>query len=302
MNSEIVKSQPSNGAVVQLQQWTREQIDLIKRTVMPNDATDDELKLFLHVAARSGLDPMQKQIYAQKRGGKLVTMAGIDGLQARAEKFPDYKGILHGVVCAKDEFVFDAAAGVVLKHSYNAFADRGATLGAWATVQRAGMLPFTVALKFVEYNQSSNSMWKSMPTVMIDKCARHAALRMAFPAQFGGIYEEAEISDSQIGQATVAPPLPPPKPASNVRALPTPTDAEIVPDEPPPSPEELNAALGEDTSAPSPREKACILIEEATSLKGLAALTEKIIELGVQADPVVRDVYGKKQKALKGAA
>lgn len=183
--------------------WSRDQVDLIKRTVCPKDATDDELKLFLHIASRSGLDPLQKHIYCMKLKGRLVIVAAIDGLQARAARAPDFEGILHGVVCAKDDFRFDAAAGKVLVHTYNAFADRGPILGAWATVQRKGLLPFTAMVKFAEFNAPYKDTWQQMPTVMIDKVARSTALRAAYPEEFGGVYDPAELD--QADNAT--PPL-----------------------------------------------------------------------------------------------
>lgn len=177
-----------------LMAFSQEQRDLIKRTVAP-DATNDELAMFLHVAAKSGLDPLQKQIWFVKRSGRVTIQAGIDGLQARAAREPDYEGMLYGVVCKADAFSFDATTGVVKEHTYNPFADRGPTLGAWCIVRRKGLLPFTAMVRFSEYVQQGSPLWSSKPAVMIEKVARSTALRRAYPEQFGGIYEPTEMGD-----------------------------------------------------------------------------------------------------------
>lgn len=188
----------SNLAAVQqaptLASFSPEQRDLIKRTVAP-DATNDELAMFLHVAAKSGLDPLQRQIWFVKRSGRVTIQAGIDGLQARAAREPDYMGMTYGVVCEKDEFQFDATTGTVKAHTYNPFGQRGKTLGAWCIVQRKGLLPFSAMARFEEFVQSQSPLWRDKPAVMIEKVARSTALRRAYPEQFGGLYEPAEMGD-----------------------------------------------------------------------------------------------------------
>src|SRR3954447_5935481 len=89
-NKEVVVAQPQA-----VQQWSRDEIDLIKNTVA-RGASDNELKLFLMVAKRSGLDPFSKQIHFVKRKtwnavkrayddvGTIQT--GIDGFRAIAER------------------------------------------------------------------------------------------------------------------------------------------------------------------------------------------------------------------------
>jgi phage recombination protein Bet len=188
--------------------WTQEQKELIKKTVA-TDATDAELAMFLHIAAKAGLDPLQKQIHFTKRQGRVTVIAGIDGLQARAAREADFEGILAGVVCQKDDFEFDATTGKVTKHAYNAFGDRGPIKGAWATVHRKGKLPFTAVVRFEEFNQPQSPTWKQMPSVMIQKVAKSTALRQAYPEQFGGIYERAEMD--QAGAPDTEKDVSPPK-------------------------------------------------------------------------------------------
>lgn len=101
---EVAAAQPQ-----QVQAWSREDVDLIKNTVA-RGATDNELKLFLTVAKRSGLDPFSKQIHFVKRrtwnaatNGYIevgTIQTGIDGYRAIGEK----TGTLAGI----DDAVFDS--------------------------------------------------------------------------------------------------------------------------------------------------------------------------------------------------
>lgn len=180
---------------VDLITWSNEQRDLIKRTCAPG-STDDELAMFLHVAARSGLDPLRRQLHFTKIGGRIAFIADVNGLQARAAKEADFEGILHAVVYEGDEFSVDEVQGAVLKHTHNPF-KATKPLGAWAVVRRRGMLPFLSIVRFAEYLNPNNPLWNSKPAVMIDKCAKSTALRLAYPEQLGSIYDEAELGKEE---------------------------------------------------------------------------------------------------------
>jgi phage recombination protein Bet len=173
-------------------EWSEDQRALIKRTVAP-DATNDELAMFLHVAAKAGLDPLQKQVWFVKRSGRVTIQAGVDGLQARALRMPDCDGIASAVVYEKEDFVFDKAKGEVVRHQSNPFGAQGALVGAWGIVHRRGKAPFVALIRFSEYADSNSPLWKNKPAVMLEKVARSTALRRAYPEDFGGIYDPAEM-------------------------------------------------------------------------------------------------------------
>ena len=162
--------------VVDLGKFTPEQMDLITRVVAPG-ATRDELRLFLYRCDSLGLDPLKPgQIHFIKYGnnpGSVVV--GIEGFRARAVRTGKLQGIKRGAI--KDE--------------------KGKLIGAWAEVSRKDWS--NVAREEVPLDEYSTgkSSWAKMPETMIKKCAEAAALRMAFPDDLGGVYEQAEL-DRQI--------------------------------------------------------------------------------------------------------
>lgn len=269
-----------------IQEWTPEQKTLVKRTVAM-DATDDELAMFLHVAAKAGLDPLQRQIHFMKRRGKdgaparVTIQAGIDGLQARAAREPDYEGLEHAVVYEKD--VFSVKAGQIEKHESSPF-QNGRIVGAWAAAHREGKRPFVAVVDFSEYCDNNNPLWRTKPKAMIDKVARHTALRMAYPEKFSGIYEPAEMDKADADEELKAPP----PPAAAVVAANAVVDAEFV----------EKAALPE----PAPHDNLLELLEKAASEEELRALVPKIQELPDDRKAEIRVLYGAKQRELKGRA
>src|SRR4051794_28785101 len=106
-NKEVVMAQPTA-----VQQWSRDETDLIKNTVAKG-ASDNELKLFLIVAKRSGLDPFSKQIHFVKRKTWNSTrkaydevgtiQMGIDGFRAIAERSGSLAGIDDAIFDNEDE-------------------------------------------------------------------------------------------------------------------------------------------------------------------------------------------------------
>lgn len=183
--------------------WSRERAELVRRTICPKGISEDEFALFIEQCKRSGLDPLLKEAFCVARRQNVgnrerpnwVTKYEFQpseaGMLARAERFPDFRGIQASAVFAEDEIIVDQGKGEVV-HRFNPAKRKGALVGAWSRVVRDGKLPVVVWLDFSGYVQQT-PLWAKIPTTMIEKCARVAALRKAYPEAFGGLYVREEM-------------------------------------------------------------------------------------------------------------
>lgn len=163
----------AQGAVVP--SYTREQIDLLKKTVATG-LDDNEFRLLIEVAQGTGLNLFQRQIYGIKRGGKMTIQTGIDGYRLVAARTGRHAGT--------SDAEFDSQDG---SHPR------------WARVTVKKVMPngfvadFTATARWSEYVQEQSPMWRKMPYLMLSKCAEALALRKAFPAELSGVYTDTEM-------------------------------------------------------------------------------------------------------------
>lgn len=178
--------------------WNEEQVALIKRTVA-KDATNDELKMFMHLSGKYNLDPFAKEIWFLKMGGTPTITTSRDGYLKIANEHPQFDGLASDVVYAKDSFS-KTPDGV--NHTYGV-GDRGAILGAYALIYRKDRrFPIYVYAPLKDYNKPSN-IWKTYPHAMILKVAEAMALKRAFSLSGLVTTEELGTPDAKEDVVTV---------------------------------------------------------------------------------------------------
>lgn len=211
---------------------TARQIALVKSTVA-KDCNDEEFSLFFEVARGKGLDPFLGQIIpmifskndAAKR--KMTIIISRDGQRVIAQRCGDYRpaskvplyefdkalvGLTNpqGIVSAtvflwkQDPKTTDwyEVAGqafweefVPIKSGADAYewVDTGET---WPDTGKPKMKKKAIGETRQVLDDSGN--WVRMPRLMIAKCAEMQALRAGWPAQFSGLYDEAEMDRASV--------------------------------------------------------------------------------------------------------
>lgn len=203
--------------------FSRKEIETIRRTVAKG-ATEDEFRMFMHLARTYGLDPFNKEIWFIKYDKENpVIMTSRDGYLKIADRHPAYDGIVSDVVRKNDRFIRRIDG---IEHEYGT--DRGPIVGAYALVYRKDRkYPVYVFAPFEEYN-AGTKVWNQYPSAMILKCAESMALKRAFTVSGLVSREEMEVqlSDGQNNDNTTIDIEPDDSNKSNRREL-TPKEQEI---------------------------------------------------------------------------
>lgn len=179
--TDLVVREPSAVEVA----FTPAQKELIK-AINPT-ATVAELQMFMYQAARTGLDPIAKQIYLVKRKGKMSIQTGIDGYRLIADRT--------GMMAGSDDPVFESdASGLPVL----------ATVTVWKIAADGQRYPYTASARWSEYAVDTGLpegfMWQKMPHTMLGKVAEALALRKACPAELSGVYVDDEMAQADYTQ------------------------------------------------------------------------------------------------------
>ena len=182
MSNELMKV-----TATELIKFTPEQEKLIKSQIAPK-ATNDELKLFLYQAKRTGLDPLARQIYAihrkAKQGNewvdKMTIQTSIDGFRVIAERSGSYAGQ------DEPEFIEDGNKLVCCKVRVYRWNNSTRYLASVGVAYWDEYVP----------KEPQDAMWKKMPHTMLSKVAEALALRKAFPQDLSGLYTSDEMNQA----------------------------------------------------------------------------------------------------------
>lgn len=187
MGNEIIEFNDDSGMPVK---FTSQDI---RERLCPN-ATDSELALCVELCNRQHLNPFTKEVYLVKYGNAPASIiTSYQVFNRRANRQESYGGIKSGVVVMREGQIVKKRGSAVYKQVGEQL------LGGWAEVQfKDGKEPAYVELALTDYS-TGKSNWAKMPGVMIEKCAKAGAWRLAYPDEFGGMYTGEEM-DQKVAQ------------------------------------------------------------------------------------------------------
>lgn len=149
---------------------------------------------FLQHCARTGLDPIARQIYsiARKSKGQLKwqIQISIDGARLVAERSGQYEGQ------TTPEFTADGITWTQVWLSKDSPA--AARVGVYRRGFREPLYAVALWEAYVQttYKGDVTEMWRKMGPLMLAKCAEMLALRKAFPQDLSGLYSAEEMDQA----------------------------------------------------------------------------------------------------------
>lgn len=176
--------------------------------------TEQETLMFIELCKAQKLNPFIREAYLIKFGNSPANIVvGKDVFVKRAYRNPNFEGMKAGIVTVDKEGNTHEREGSLKLP--------GETLiGGWCEVYTSDKkFPIKSVVSLEEYSKSQ-STWKTMPCVMIRKCAMVTALREAFPEDLQGLYDASEMGvDTKLPEKEIVPGTASPKQKNMILAL-----------------------------------------------------------------------------------
>ena len=163
---------------------------------------EKEIVKFIALCSARKLNPFTGDVYMTsyntKEGVKTSIVVGKEAFTKRAQRNPKFRGMEAGVT------IIDRNGNIERRPGSMVGAQTEKLIGGWAKVYVDGWLqPAYDEVALSEYD-TQKSLWKSKPATMIRKVAIVHALREAFPDEFQGMYDAAEMGVEEPRQSEPA--------------------------------------------------------------------------------------------------
>jgi len=133
-------------------------VKTIKKTVMPNGVTDEDVAAFLVLARDLGLNPLSDETHAFPSKGGVKLMVGVDGWVSLAQRNKNFDGWEH-------EDKFD---------------EKGNLVSVTAIIRRRDHSAPTKITEYMDECKRNTEPWKQFPKRMLRHKAFSQGVRMAF--------------------------------------------------------------------------------------------------------------------------
>lgn len=169
-----------------------EDIELIKSTITPG-ATENEIKTFLYLCKEYNLDPLKKEIYFLKYGGKSTIITSRDGYLKIANLNENFDGLESDVVYQGDKLTKRDDGSLYIEYGeHHLVFDKTKLTGAFCSVFRKDRAKATtVFVSIKDYYKKGAPIWDQYINAMILKVAEAMALKRAFA--ISGLVTREEI-------------------------------------------------------------------------------------------------------------
>jgi len=178
-----------------MNKWTNEDYQsILKLNTTPNGnvPTDAEMQDLFRICERTGLSPFLREIMLRFQGGKFQVFIQRDGDRKIAKQNSLFNGHTFDAVYEGDEWEL-VDGKVNFKPAIKSREKTEKPLFGYCEVHIKGCVIPTVTRAFSSEYNTGYANWKTKPAAMIAKVAEAQALRAAFPDDFSGTWNEAEV-------------------------------------------------------------------------------------------------------------